>query len=87
MPLWGTCLGFEFLGVLTSATDRLIRLPLQAENIALPLKFSPDFRNSRMFGSMPEDMIQQLATEPITINFHEAGISPSTFERTVFPSP
>ena len=39
-PLWGTCLGFELLSVLTSGTDAVLSA-VDAENISLPLDFVP----------------------------------------------
>ena len=38
-PLWGTCLGFELLSVLTADNDSVIS-PVDAENISLPLTFT-----------------------------------------------
>ena len=42
-PLWGTCLGFELLSVLTSGTDSVLSA-VDAENISLSLDFVPGER-------------------------------------------
>jgi len=75
-PIWGTCLGFEWLiqlagGDITSGFD--------SENISLPLKF---VNTSRIF---TEDMIA--ATQGnIAFNNHGSGITPDSFTKSNLPS-
>ncbi|XP_051878628.1 gamma-glutamyl hydrolase-like [Pristis pectinata] len=76
-PVWGTCLGFEELTVLTSGKKLLIATKTQ--NLPLPLKFSKDAAGSRMFKSFPEDLMHALAVEPLTANFHKWSLSVKTF--------
>jgi len=70
MPIFGTCLGFELLSYL-SANGREHREDCYSERQPLALEFEEDFRNSKLFGSTPEDIINILSTEPVTPNFHQ----------------
>lgn len=69
-PLWGTCLGFELLTYLATNGDEH-RAHCSSNNQGLPLDFKPDFRKSRMFGETPDEIIEILASEPVTPNFHQ----------------
>ncbi|XP_067888007.1 gamma-glutamyl hydrolase-like [Heterodontus francisci] len=78
-PVWGTCLGFEELTVLTSGEKLLIAT--NTSNLPLPLKFTQDAMDSRMFKNFPRDLMQALAVEPLTANFHYWSISVKNFTR------
>mmetsp|Transcript_28397 Transcript_28397/g.91546 ORF Transcript_28397/g.91546 Transcript_28397/m.91546 type:complete len:328 (-) Transcript_28397:250-1233(-) len=72
-PVWGTCLGFEWLaevcgGFLTN---------FQAENISLPLIFTEKARTSYLFKNA--NVRQKLAAEPLTANFHTQGVPPTEY--------
>ncbi|XP_059053807.1 gamma-glutamyl hydrolase A-like [Achroia grisella] len=70
-PIFGTCLGFELLILLASGRgkeENRIRC-YSFEN--LPLDFTDDFRDSKMFKDAPEDIITLLATEDVTVNAHQ----------------
>lgn len=69
-PLWGTCLGFELLTYL-SADGREHRADCKSSNQALPLVFKKDYRSSRMFKKAPEGIMNILANDPVTSNFHQ----------------
>jgi gamma-glutamyl hydrolase len=82
IPMWGTCLGFEWiaqchagLSVLSSGFD--------AENITLPLTFTADAISSRMYTSSPTDLLTLLANNNVTMNNHEGGVTPVEFEATM----
>uniref|UniRef100_A0A5F8H609 folate gamma-glutamyl hydrolase n=1 Tax=Monodelphis domestica TaxID=13616 RepID=A0A5F8H609_MONDO len=75
--IWGTCLGFEELTVLTSGKQLLT--PTNTSGIALPLNFTKAINESRMFQNFPKDLLVALATEPITSNFHKWSLSLKTF--------
>ncbi|XP_073717491.1 gamma-glutamyl hydrolase-like [Misgurnus anguillicaudatus] len=72
-PIWGTCQGFHQLTVLTSNKNLLTLTDTKA--VALPLTFTPGSQNSRMFKRFPIDLLQSLAEENITSNFHSWGLS------------
>ncbi|KAK7113589.1 gamma-glutamyl hydrolase-like [Littorina saxatilis] len=71
-PLWGTCLGFELLNVITAG--RNILKETDTENVTLPLDFVPGFETSRLFSKAPGDIVQYLQKEPITQNEHKYGV-------------
>ncbi|XP_053684706.1 gamma-glutamyl hydrolase-like [Sabethes cyaneus] len=69
-PIWGTCLGFELLTYLAlNGTEH--RAHCSSNNQGLPLKFQANFRDSRLFGSAPDEIVEILANEPVTPNFHQ----------------
>ncbi|XP_065122331.2 gamma-glutamyl hydrolase-like isoform X2 [Paramisgurnus dabryanus] len=72
-PIWGTCQGLQQLTILTSNKNLLT--PTDTKAVTLPLIFSPGSQNSRMFKRFPKDLLQSLAEENITSNFHSWGLS------------
>jgi gamma-glutamyl hydrolase len=75
-PVWGTCLGFEFLIELTGGIDAL-QTGFNAENVSLPLILSSE-QNSQLY---EEESIKNIVTtKHITMNNHRNGITPSHFE-------
>ena len=77
-PVWGTCLGFEWINMLVSNDDNILD-DFDAENISLALNFSDDFdvSSSRMF---KDDLVRKIAsTEPVTMNNHHQGVTPEAF--------
>ncbi|KXJ70954.1 hypothetical protein RP20_CCG021923 [Aedes albopictus] len=69
-PLWGTCLGFELLTYLAANGDEH-RAHCSSNNQALPLDFKPNFREGRMFAETPDEIVEILASEYVTANFHQ----------------
>lgn len=78
-PIWGTCLGFEELAVLETGNGDVISLDVMATNLALPLRFTPGARNSRLFHSFSPRLIKALRTQKITFNSHDHGLLVSEF--------
>jgi gamma-glutamyl hydrolase len=78
-PLWGTCLGFEVLFMLTrSSTDVLEQC--QGYDFATELTFMPDAANSRLLGtSLPVSVKNALENEPTTSNYHNFCMRPENF--------
>jgi len=70
MPIFGTCLGFELLSYL-SANGQEHREDCYSERQPLALEFEEDFRQSKLFGKAPDDIVNILSTEPVTPNFHQ----------------
>ncbi|XP_073947292.1 gamma-glutamyl hydrolase A-like isoform X2 [Choristoneura fumiferana] len=70
-PIFGTCLGFELLIILASGRgEKENRITCYSfENI--PLHFTSDFRNSKMYKEADDDVIELLANEEITVNAHQ----------------
>jgi len=77
-PVWGTCLGFEFMVSLASDSGENTLSPnYDAENISLPLFFTHEVMTSDMFS---EQEIRHIASsQNVTMNNHHRGISPDTF--------
>lgn len=73
-PIWGTCLGFEELAVLETGNGDVISLDVMATNLALPLRFTPGARKSRLFRSFSSSLLRALRTQPITFNSHDHGL-------------
>ncbi|KAI3355446.1 hypothetical protein L3Q82_018282 [Scortum barcoo] len=67
-PIWGTCLGFEQLAVLTSQNTLLAKTNTQG--MSLPLNFTNEIKDSRLFKKFPTELMKALATEPLTVNAH-----------------
>jgi gamma-glutamyl hydrolase len=87
-PIWGTCLGFEFMLMLSADKgEAVLESGFVAENISLPLYF-PDVEDVRrtqgVFSSLSQiysspHIRQILSTENLTMNNHKQGISPQAF--------
>ncbi|KAJ4925097.1 hypothetical protein JOQ06_017835 [Pogonophryne albipinna] len=72
-PVWGTCLGYEQLTVLTSGKKLLTRT--NTNGMSLPLLFTKEAKQSRMFKSFPAELMEALASEPLTENSHKWSVS------------
>lgn len=79
-PVWGTCLGFEELAVLETGDAGVISDDVVAVNLPLPLELTPAAADSRLFSSMPSDVVRDLENEAIAFNSHEHGLLVSEFE-------
>lgn len=82
MVLWGTCMGFQLLNVLTANDESVLeRYAFDSEHLSLPLDLvQPAARASRLLGSAPPDIYRILSQEPVTSNLHHDGIPPSRFQ-------
>ena len=72
-PVWGTCLGFEWLaeacgGTLTS---------FAAENISLPLVYTAKARSSYLFAN--PIVREKMGHGPLAANFHTLGVPPREY--------
>jgi gamma-glutamyl hydrolase len=78
-PLWGTCLGFEFMVMLAASEDPMkqidaIRPGFNSWNISLPLLFTDLASRSKMFKSKKIRTYAQDPSKNITLNNHYNGI-------------
>ncbi|XP_047203868.1 zgc:171566 [Girardinichthys multiradiatus] len=78
-PIWGTCQGFQQLSVLTARKNLLTLTKTKA--VALPLILTPAAQSSRLFRNFPKDVLQSLANENITSNFHSWSLSIQNYTR------
>ncbi|KAL7876195.1 hypothetical protein AOLI_G00111580 [Acnodon oligacanthus] len=79
-PVWGTCLGFELLTFLTS--QKLLLSHTNTTGVALPLDFTKESKDSRMFKDFPDDLMTSLAKEPLTENSHQWSITTESFNES-----
>lgn len=78
-PLWGTCLGFETLFMLTRASSDVLE-PCKGYDYATELTFMPDAADSRLLGStLPSNIKSALENEPTTSNYHNWCMRPENF--------
>ncbi|KAM5281064.1 gamma-glutamyl hydrolase [Ctenodactylus gundi] len=76
-PVWGTCLGFEELSYLISG--ELLLTLTNTKNDVLSLNFTGGVPKGRMFQNFPAELLQALAEEPLTANFHKWSLSMKNF--------
>ncbi|XP_068578420.1 zgc:171566 isoform X2 [Cebidichthys violaceus] len=78
-PIWGTCQGLQQLSVLTANKNLLTLTNTTA--VALPLTLTPAAQSSRLFRNFPKDLLQSLAEENITSNFHKWSLSMQNYSQ------
>ena len=78
-PIWGTCLGNQFLSILASNDVQLLSRT-DTENYTIPLNLSSNYRNSRLFHDMPEDLAKFVSTAPTTLNMHHYSVLVSKYK-------
>ncbi|XP_022829810.1 gamma-glutamyl hydrolase A-like isoform X1 [Spodoptera litura] len=74
-PIFGTCLGFELLIILASGRgepENRIRCYSYSN---IPLNFTDDYHTSKMFKETPEDILELLKNEDVTVNAHQFCIN------------
>jgi len=76
-PIWGTCLGYETLNVITSGTNDVLS-HFDAEDITIPLNYTDEARSSRLFKDAPMSLYKAMGTQDLTYNHHSFGVSPDT---------
>jgi len=83
-PVWGTCMGFQLLCVLTAEDQAVLSLnAFDSENISWALDMTSDAPKSRMFGNnlIPPTVYTILSTQNVTENLHHDGVTPKNFSR------
>ena len=85
-PVWGTCLGFEFIHVMAGGPDLdILQCDFDSEDLALPLNFTGgaggDARaGSTLLGPMSDALYTAMSTKPITQNEHKCGVPTSAYD-------
>ena len=86
MPLWGTCMGFQWLLELASGDSQILDpsdgTQMDAYNYSIPLDMTENAPTSRLFSNMPESLYTIAATENVTMNNHHYGIWTQHFKET-----
>lgn len=75
LPVWGTCLGFEWLVAATSPSSLLSGF--RASNVNLPLHLTPEASSSRLFEKATQRIMNALLFENVTFNSHHRGVPPA----------
>ena len=77
-PVFGICLGFQAFFSLVDGSSTFLE-KFNSENITLPMKLYPGFRNGRMFKHLPKSLENAIQKKKLNAHFHEDGVSPSVF--------
>ena len=79
-PLWGTCLGFQFLMVEAASGDVSVLSKVTAENITMPLHLTREGHSSRLFSAFPSEALAMINRgEWLMEQYHHFGVTPATF--------
>ncbi|CAH2244355.1 jg25307 [Pararge aegeria aegeria] len=70
-PIFGTCLGFQLLVILASGRGPKENRASCHSFENLPLNFTQDYRMSKMFRETPEDILDILKNQHVTVNVHQ----------------
>ncbi|DBA04646.1 TPA: hypothetical protein N0F65_012229 [Lagenidium giganteum] len=81
-PVWGTCLGFEWLLQLTASDLDAVQGGFDSMNISMALNFTEDARQSRLFAQASDDLFLWIGERPLTMNNHMQGIATEHFAKT-----
>ncbi|XP_020816912.1 gamma-glutamyl hydrolase A-like [Drosophila serrata] len=79
MPVWGTCLGMELL-VYKLAKGREHRIDCAGKGIALPVEFKEDYKKSRLFTSISDEVVSAMVQENVTYHWHQFCYTEKDFE-------
>jgi len=81
-PLWGTCMGFQLLCILTANDASVLASnAFDSYNLPIPIVPSERARTSRLLGSLPDSLYFAATTLNITMNNHHDGVYPDVFAR------
>lgn len=78
-PVYGICLGFEFLSKVTAEQSSNVLENIYAKKISLPLKFMKDPRKTKMFCQLG-GKAKEFAEGHHFFNMHKYGVRPETFD-------
>ena len=75
-PIFGICRGFQALPVLTAGGIHILK-EFDSKNVSLPMKIPEDYKSSKMFKDLSDDLRDVMEKKYITANYHKYGIYPS----------
>jgi len=79
-PMWGTCLGFQFLNIMGAGVDESVLTgPFDSEDYPIPLNFTAAAKGSYMLSTIAPDILTALGRENITQNEHQFGVTPQAY--------
>ncbi|KAG7525661.1 gamma-glutamyl hydrolase-like [Solea senegalensis] len=76
-PVWGTCLGLNMLSILTCGEDFFSGT--NTFGVLLPLTFTEDAKDSRLYSGFPDEIIKDLTNEPLSQHNHRWSLPLSSF--------
>jgi len=79
-PIWGTCLGFEMITLSANNGEPYLKR-CNSYDQPLPLELEGPWRESKMFGTASEDIIDQITTLNVTANFHHWCLTRENFTK------
>lgn len=83
-PIWGTCLGFEFLNIMGAGEDEsVLDDGFDSEDLPLALNFTKDAPGSSLLSKIDPNLYMAMATMAITMNEHQSGVPPASYSRNV----
>lgn len=84
-PMWGTCMGFQWLMIAASRDTGILDPPsgqMDSENYSIPLDFTKAASSSRLFANADTKVMNILSTQNVTLNNHHYGIYPDHLAST-----
>ncbi|KAH8421217.1 hypothetical protein KR009_001042 [Drosophila setifemur] len=78
-PLWGTCLGFQLM-LIHAAQQPKVRTDCDNMREAMPLHLTQDYRESQLFGNLPDSVAEKMGKEPFACHQHRYCISRESLE-------
>lgn len=79
-PLYGTCQGFQLLCQLAADNFTLKQRVKGCVGVSKPLEFAQKAKNSRIFGSVSQQVYHTLSTTPCGEHMHNYSIPPEAFK-------
>eukprot|EP00746_Dinoflagellata_sp_MGD_P030885 gnl/MRDRNA2_/MRDRNA2_173330_c0_seq1.p1 gnl/MRDRNA2_/MRDRNA2_173330_c0~~gnl/MRDRNA2_/MRDRNA2_173330_c0_seq1.p1 ORF type:complete len:416 (-),score=46.25 gnl/MRDRNA2_/MRDRNA2_173330_c0_seq1:308-1555(-) len=80
-PVWGTCLGFEWIIQVVSGNDRVLQDGFDGIDDPENLIFNPKAFPGRLFQSANESLQSWFVSQKVTYNAHVLGIEPRHFAK------
>eukprot|EP01041_Mallomonas_annulata_P009701 gene9701-20163_t len=81
-PLWGTCLGFEWLLCAASHNNSILDSGFDSMNLSIPIYFTRHGYQSQMFAHASKSVMESLSNLNIAFNNHHQGITVYDFLRS-----
>ena len=76
-PVLGICRGAQMMMLAEAKKDFLIET--DSLNLSIPLDFTDESKESRLFGNAPKGLLRSLSKRSITMNAHALGIPTISF--------
>jgi len=82
VPLWGTCMGFQLLHILTAWNDSVLcEYCYASKNASWPLQLTSAAKHSRLFSGLLDSSVATLTRENSTFNWHRDGVTLGAYRK------